>query len=187
MAGQSVQTAHLAQNWRSSSFIALQPINASVEDAGGIRHEKGFPFSAPMPVVFLPAWKDEINQASFSFDYKNKHPPHFVFTLAYLKWQVYTPSSKALPYDSDSSKNFPEYFPKAPALSEKTFLMKSSQLTSSPSRSMKTTAYRESFLKPEHQGIQENQAAFSDKKVRTDQTMFNEFEADDAIDRFRTR
>ena len=68
---------------------------------------------------------------------------------------MYTQSSKALVHNPKSTFN--EYFPKAPAMSEKPFTMEPSDFQLRPRRTLQTTSYRESFLKPERQGIQENQ------------------------------
>jgi hypothetical protein len=70
---------------------------------------------------------------------------------------MYTTTSKAFPLDP--KKTFPEYYPKAPGLSEKPFMMQTNDLSLVPRRTLKTTAYRENFTKPQYQGIQENPEA----------------------------
>jgi hypothetical protein len=67
---------------------------------------------------------------------------------------MYAPTSKAFAHNPKST--FAPYFPKAPAISEKPFTKSTGEFQLRPRRTLQTTAYRENFLKPEYQGIQEN-------------------------------
>ena len=48
--------------WQSSSHLALKPINLSIADLESEKRNRDIPFGDPLPVSFLPVWKDEISQ-----------------------------------------------------------------------------------------------------------------------------
>eukprot|EP00292_Cryptomonas_paramecium_P013952 CAMPEP_0113688902 /NCGR_PEP_ID=MMETSP0038_2-20120614/16822_1 /TAXON_ID=2898 /ORGANISM="Cryptomonas paramecium" /LENGTH=232 /DNA_ID=CAMNT_0000609825 /DNA_START=10 /DNA_END=704 /DNA_ORIENTATION=+ /assembly_acc=CAM_ASM_000170 len=114
--------------WESATHIALKAINAEPEEWAS-RRKRDVPFTAPIPVDYLPAWKDEISQ-------------------------VYTTTNKSFAHDP--KKVFSEYFPKAPSLVETPFLLDPRNLRTAPRRTLKTTAYREGFMDPPTQGIRDD-------------------------------
>ena len=98
--------------------------------------------------------------------------------------QRYTPSSKSFPHDP--RKVFTEYFPKAPPLGERPFVMDAHSLRTAPRRSLTSTSYRENFKIPQTQGIQENPDALFNIRGHSMPMNDSVLEAEVLEDRYKT-